>query len=270
MSLVKISEKKRWTTASRLDRAAECLASTVLPEDRDDTETAAQVWGQAWHQVVELRGRLGRSSAFRNGQKVECDWPDWVVRGVGKKLDQVRGSLETSFEEFWDHWYPLGAAETSIVIDGPALENVSLVFGDFEDSATSIRIKADYIGTKLGDPWVDDLKTGRRPSDPGDLQVATAAYALSRMTGSEAVWGSITHWPRYPLANGPTRAWHYYDAEELDIVRNKLLTMRTRAYSEPVILLVNPAKDEWGEPIEQCKYCKSIKYCPAWQTNRSE
>lgn len=241
--------KGRWTTASRLDRAALCPGSTVLPEERTKPGNSA-IWGSAWHQVVE-QGTLLSSSD--DGEP----WPAWVVKGVADKLSNI--------SPVWrDQWPVGGAHELRGELDGDDIQ-VAACLGKGEkwnERPTGIRIKADYIGMKLGEPWVDDLKTGRFADEPTSLQVGAAALLVATLKGAEGVWGSITHWTRYPKGNEPEREWHYYDADALDQVRLRLRTIRADALGPAPTF--RKSSDEYDNPTNQCLWCSSRKFCPQW------
>lgn len=253
--------RKRWTTASRLDRGVLCPASTVIPEAERESGNAA-IFGSAWHQVVELgslQERECRDSV--TGAVVRVAWPKWVHKAVDDKL----AHLPRALEDIRSEWWPGGAHEVKGQLDGVNVEDASLIVdgGSYSDSPTSIRFKIDYVGVKFDEPWVDDLKTGREPTPPDSLQVAAAALVAAQVSGARGAWTSITWWPRYPKDNEPSRRSHYHDATALENVRKVLKVIREDALSgSPTI---NPARDEFGEPIDQCKWCNSRPNCPAWK-----
>lgn len=123
----------------------------------------------------------------------------------------------------------------------------------------------DYLGDLLGDPWVDDLKTGRHPPDPHDPQLAFYALAAWLIKGKpERVVTSITHWPRSPVGGHPERYWGEFSAEDLDSFHRRLI-MKGRE-REGLRLYVA----DGGEPSEidlttgtHCKYCPARINCPA-------
>jgi hypothetical protein len=254
--------KARWATASKMDRAVLCPASTVIPEVESEPGNSA-IWGSAWHQVVEL-GALGERECRDKvtGAVVKVEWPRWVVKGVSDKLANLPRALGDIRGEFWPG---NGTHETKGLIDGDEFEVASLLVdgGPYPIREGSIRAKVDYIGEKLGEPWVDDLKTGREPTPADSLQIGVAALIVAQVTGAQGVWGSVTHWPRYPKSNEPEREWQYYDAEALSNVRKVLKVIRGDALSP--FPTINPARDEWGEPVGQCKWCGSRPNCPAWK-----
>ncbi len=67
----------------------------------------------------------------------------------------------------------------------------------------------DYTGDVLGDPWCDDLKSGREVTDnPWDLwQLRLYATCVAILSHADQVHVSLTHWPRYPADSVPERIW---------------------------------------------------------------
>lgn len=235
---------KRWTSASRLDRGESCPASTVLPETRTEPGKSA-IWGSGAHKYVE-------HGVVPEGK----DWPAWVTKGL---IDKIKCS---GFKR--EDYYPApGVHEAHAILWGDNLEHASLVFDHGVDGLSpfpaipgSIRFKIDYIGERDDTAWVDDLKTGRFAPPATSLQIAAAALVVAQMQLRDAVWGSVTHWPRYPKQALPTREWHLYDAEELDIVKNRLLLLRDIACGP------NPP----AVPSEEaCRWCPCKPDCEAGQ-----
>jgi hypothetical protein len=270
----KQGERRRWTTASRLDRAIACPASTVLPEVQSEPGNSA-IFGSAFHQLVEC-GALGERECRDKvtGAIVRVEWPKWVRRGIADKL----ANLPRAFEEIRGEFWPGGTHEVQGTLDGSHFEVASRVDeGGFPNAPTSIRLKIDYVQDELGDlfvpgllPWderrkhplVEDLKTGR-PSLPESMQVVGAAIWKQLISGAEGVWVATSHWPRYPKSNEPTRELQHLNAPALEKARKVLTIVREDAFSsQPTI---NPARDEWGEPVGQCKWCGSRPNCPAWK-----
>jgi hypothetical protein len=235
---------KRWTTASRLDRAVACPGSTTLPEERTE-ETRAQIYGTAVHKYVE-------TGAFEG--------PPWVQRAVKEKV-AASGMDRRVYEGF--------RQEISYVLSGPRFDAVSgLLDGAYPDDKESLRVKADFVGSKLGETAVGDLKTGRFPPDPGCLQVAAAALAETTLTGGGGAHGFIDHWPRYPKPALPVRSWAYFDEPDLDNVRERLIIAREDAFSANPTF--SPRLDELGDPTDHCKYCNSKPFCNALKTARKD
>lgn len=232
--------RKRWTTASRLDRGALCPASTVLPETKSESGKGAQ-WGTAAHEFMET-GQIPKGP----------ETPAWVTKGLADKV------ICSGFDRA--KWYPPGAHEVQAYLDGPNFEDVSIVPGghdDWPERESSIRVKIDYVGVHEGKPWVEDLKTGRFPVPPSALQVAAAALLVAQLVGSKAAYGTVLHWPRYPKAAPPVRSKFYlYDEAALEATREQLLLARARA------LQPNPPAIP-GE--EQCRWCNCLAACPAGQ-----
>jgi len=208
------------------------------------------------------------------GAVVRVEWPKWVRKGIADKL----ANLPRAFEDIRGAFWPGGTHEVQGLIEGSDFEVASSIdVGGYPDAEGSIRLKIDYVQDEVGDmeipgvpPWddrrkdplVEDLKTGL-PSTPDSMQVVSAAIWKQQISGAKGVWTATSHWPRYPKANEPTREWHYRTAEALGKARKVLVVVREDALSSnPTI---NPARDQYGEPVGQCKWCSSRKNCPAWK-----
>ena len=227
--------RRRWTTASRLDRGALCPASTVLPEAKSELGKSA-IWGNGAHAYIETG-------------EIPKDAPDWVRKGLADKI-MCSGFVR-------EEWYPPGAHEVQGYLDGPNLDEVSIVPGghkDWPERESSIRVKIDYTGEHNGAPWVEDLKTGRYPIEPSALQVAAAALLVAQLVGSKVAYGTVLHWPRYKKSDLPRRSkFHLFDQDGLEATRERLLMLRA------VALGPNPAAIP-GE--EQCRWCSCLPNCP--------
>lgn len=199
-------------------------------EEGPSEKGRAAIWGDGVHAYLET-GRVPQE-------------PEWVAKGLAAKL-KAAGDVR-------DKYPAPGLHEIKLVLWGDNFEEASLfVRDDFPDIPGSVRAKLDYYGTKLGEPWIDDLKTGHQPPPPDTLQLGAPALATSTLTlDVSGVHGSITHWPRYPKDQEPTRQWHYFDNEELDIIRNRLLNIRDRA-----------ASGEKPNPGEHCRWCRCRANC---------
>lgn len=221
----------------------------------------ARQWGKGIHHWVET----GEVTDTVEGETVK-----WLGPALKKKLD-------TSGVQRGD-WYGVGRHEAKVVLAGDDLTLASYVvipegtpenrrmYVPYPKDPKSVRITADFIGEHKGDPHVDDLKTGAyydrktnrtNPPAPSSPQVAVAALAVSDIVGGSnggvGVWGSITHWPRYPLAGHPNREWHWYAPQTLDNLRKVLRVVRDNATSG--------APDV--RPGDHCKFCRCKPTCPA-------
>lgn len=114
--------------------------------------------------------------------------------------------------------------------------------------------EADYVGDLLGEPWVDDLKTGRVAPDPSFLQgkvYALGAYFLSPME-ADRVHVSVTHWPRYPQSGRPRQRFAVWTVRDLKRFHGELVRGRNRALKRLPVAVVG----------EQCTYCDCKTSCP--------
>lgn len=233
--------RKRWTTASKLDRGALCPASTVRPETRSEPGKPA-IWGNGAHKFIE-------TGVVPEGP----DTPAWVTKGLKDKI------ASSGFKR--EDWYPPGAHETQAYLDGPNLDQVSIVIDkQYPELPSSIRFKIDYVGEYQGLPWIEDLKTGRFPVPPTALQVAAAALLVKQLVGSKGAFGSVLHWPRYPKHALPNRERAPFSADDLKAVRDRLLLMRDISLSK------NPPAIPGDE---QCRYCDCFASCPEGQEFRA-
>ena len=243
---------KRWTTASSLDRVVKlgpdgwevlCPASTVLPQVEDevtDSQRRSRAYGKGIHHWIETGELL---------EEVDGVKEKWLKPALEKKI-ALSGVQR-------DDWYSGGQHEAKLLVTGPDLTECSLLVGTdhtiWPTDPESIRVQCDFTGTHKGEPHADDLKTGRFAPLPSSAQVAVAALAVSDLNGGVGVWGSITHWPRYPLEDAPNREWHWYDRGTLDNLRLVLRMVRSDALSgDPTV-----------RPGPHCEYCRCKPSCPA-------
>jgi hypothetical protein len=203
---------------------------------------AARDWGQSVHALVETHGDTREPALLRR------------LRAAGG-----RPGLEVLYPPEGRHevtmsWEPSGW------ITAPALatrdEREAWKAARPETACTGT---ADYIGTVLGDPWLDDLKTGREvPDDPLELnQMRYYASYLARTT-DRPVLVSLTHWPRYPADGKPRRVWapRPWTPEDAVTFLNELEDARTRAARSRGL----PEAD--ARPGPHCFFCPSQHRCP--------
>lgn len=187
---------------------------------------------------------------------------------VTKRLRKAWGTPEAIEEARTRLWPSDGRHELSVAVH---TVNANLHYPDvvFEHGADQARWtdqwndewvtgSMDYLGDVLGDPWVDDLKTGRHPTAPDDPQIlfyALAAWLMGEKKADRVVT-SITHWPRSPVGGLPDRYWGEISAEDLDSFHRRLIMgRRKRAWADPERpeLQVGP----------HCRYCPARANCPA-------
>lgn len=137
---------------------------------------------------------------------------------------------------------------------------------------------SDWVGDSLGRPWVDDLKTGREPSDPAGPQFHAYGVGLGvvggvtpqaeegdsvlgpRTPGDTRVSLTCTHWPQYPNSNRPDR----YEAETtVDRLRRfQARIEKTRQRVEKLKQLVKRGGTPPVNPGEHCQWCPCYAHCP--------
>lgn len=242
--------RKRWASASKLDRGEKCPTSLspALPDVYEPAGKSA-IWGKAIHSWAENNGKLGEPDREQvNGVWQAGTWPKWAVDGVTKKA-WVSGVKPE------DIYPPGGAVEMQAYLDGEDFRQaVVIVDKKWPALSSSLVMKVDYWGTKAGEPWIKDLKTGRIPPPPTSLQVAVGALVAMDITGPSAdgVHTSIDHWPRYPLDGKPVSEWHYFERVELEDVRQRLVQLRKTSTGP------NPPTN----PGDWCRYCPKLLACP--------
>lgn len=173
---------------------------------------------------------------------------------------------DLKFRESW--WPPTGLHEISVAVD---CEGKGVAWSQLEESMAMNTWKLekpeswvtgtlDYIGQILGDPWVDDLKTGSWPPLPPKQSAQLRLYALAALRLTRPVDPvpsrvvlSITHWPRYPVIGLPKRYYHEVLPKHLDKFE-KMLRKAWKQYESGEAEL-NP-----GEL--QCVFCPARAACP--------
>lgn len=245
-----------WARASELERLLECPGSAVLPREPDRTIEAGQ-WGRMVHRW-KATGVVEPEPGFPNHGPLLDD----RIR----RTNPDRRTLWPGSHELAVWLVPLGSA--------------ALLHGDdprWKSGAPPDAISGttDHLGEVLGDPWIDDLKTGREPPGPLSPQTLFYALAVARCTHPPPgrVLVSITHWPRYPRDGLPTRSWATVTAHQLDAFEHRLERLRQQvvhlrglvpdvtASSQPPS--VPPSLLGALRPGSACTYCPSRNSCPA-------
>lgn len=183
-----------WVRASTLDRLATCSGPLVLPRVESPSGEGAH-WGNSCHLWSET-GQISASSEYPNHQKLlekklsQYDrlqlWPDGtgVYREPALARNTETGQCKAKFD---------GNKEEK--------EAWKAAFGDEWETGT-----ADYV--RVTDVvYVDDLKTGKDLPECL-LQLSWYSTVLSILFGVPQGEVSVTHIPRYPVANDPKR--YYY------------------------------------------------------------
>lgn len=127
---------------------------------------------------------------------------------------------------------------------------------------------ADYVGMLLDLPWVDDLKTGRKV-DYIDYRYQQGFYSLVwtlfQMKELAPCRSTITHWPKYPIPDPPTRFGTVLEPDFFADFQHKLRTLyndslRLRKLQEDGMDVVSRLTDG-----AQCIYCPSKLSCTKGQ-----
>lgn len=195
----------------------------------------------------------------------------WKETGVvpegreGKLLQKRIDATGINREELWaygQHEVPLAYNVLSGQVEAltaPATElekaTWKAAFGDKWITGT-----ADYVGTLIDLPWVDDLKTGRK-ADYSSYRYQQAFYSLAwaLCNNDIAARSTITHWPKYPLSQKPSRFGVMLEPEFFLKFQGKL----KRLY-EVVMKNKEPGKELDSGILstgEHCVYCPSKRNC---------
>jgi hypothetical protein len=242
-----------WTRASATDRELRCPGSLIYQRD-DSVPNEGSEWGHLVHNwkatgLVKARAFYPNHAAlFRrkleivNPQRRQY-WPDGGTHEVAVAVNCLEPKAEWATglnEEEIDAWK---AQWPDFYITGAI----------------------DYLGEILDDPWVDDLKTGKRDSpldDPPRVRsqvwtYALAAYLIKR--SASQVRTSITWWPRYPVAAEPLALFQSIKANELERWWQHL----NKKYTGLVQLRKRPETIEAHlKEGPYCFFCPSKHYCP--------
>ena len=241
-----------WTRASSLDRSVACPASThlaqlVAPSER--SQDAAR-WGTMLHHWKETGEWLEDTQPVRRRRAA------LVAGGVSREdLWPITGAHEVAFALHT-------ANKLAVRCDLPTREEKEAWKLSFDESW--ITGTCDYLGDLLGEPWVDDLKTGKyglhAEADPWDLwQMRFYALCAAMFTGADRVHVSLTWWPRYPADGVPLQIWaEPVTATELLGLTLPLLETARRAAVASRLLTPD------AQPGDHCTFCKSRTSCPAY------
>ena len=230
--------------ASELDRLLACSGSAWLHRAESRSGIAA-AWGtkvHSWAETGQLPAGLDGVALEKRIKASETSrlalWPEDGQREVAMAYNVVRNiattctSTEPGYKDRW-----------------------KAAFDDEWITGT-----CDYVADVFGDPWVDDLKTGRQVHWK-DYEAQQSFYVLAWCMADRGELvqsrSTITHWPRYPVAVKPNRFGTTLDVEYLMLFRGKLQHLRTE-------ILAGRQQPEIGLLFtgDQCKYCPSRGTCP--------
>ncbi len=248
-----------WTRSSSTYRELVCPGSLILPRVESKPNE-----GSEWGHVAHNWAATGRVEPTKLGL-----FPNHVSL-FQRKLEYVKPDRLAL-------WPATGQHEVGIAINclKPEVEWITGLDADQLDKWKEqwpdhyLTGALDYLGEVLDDPWVDDLKTGKR-DDPRDesprrrSQVwtyAVAAYLIRQRLRNPAgrIITSITWWPRYPVDSEPLRIFQSINDSECEHWWRHL----NKKYTGLVQLRKRP---ETLEPLlrdgHYCFFCPSKQWCP--------
>lgn len=231
--------------ASESNRALICPASLVLPRTprtsakRDDAAafgTFVHYWAETGDSEPEWASESHKKTFRKKLAMTLIDRNDWWPDGEGQH--EVPFAL---------HLLTLQVLRYSGQRDG----------GDAWKKAFNsewLTGTVDWVGTKDGWTWVDDLKTGAWPVDAATSgQLRSYALPVWVEEGCPAEWNaylSITQWPKYKLDGEPVRTGVWVTGFDM---REHLDALRW-ASEHP---------EEVTASEEGCMFCECKPLCPA-------
>lgn len=229
--------------ASYLDRLLACPGGAWLAQadTRGPGAIAAANWGTAAHAWKETGLYPGGTTGVALKKRVAASgidrlklWPVTGVHEVALAYNVVRGNVMMSTSKdaaYNDRWKAA-----------------------FDDEWVTGSL--DFVDDVFGEPWLDDLKTGRLVHYK-DYEAQQSFYVMAwcladkgKLTRSRS---TLTHWPRYPLGGLPSRFGVTMEVEYLELFRDKLAQLRKDILAKDNSLLSTGA---------QCTYCPSRGACP--------
>jgi hypothetical protein len=232
--------------ASESDRGLICPASLVRPRSAARTANAdkAANWGTLVHSWKENGDTRGNRTLDKKLALVDVDreklWPTVGARGVHELTFSL--NLTTLQLRIWS------PSRSKFTSDRWKRRH---------PRASYLTGTLDYLSTRNGLPWVDDLKTGSWPVSARKSH-QLRSYALVPWILADCntdVWVSITQWPKYTLRCKPQRKWHLLKSADLARHLQKLKW----AVSSPDVAV--PSK-------EGCMFCPSRIDCNEYQESR--
>lgn len=243
-----------WTRASETDRTLVCPGSLFLPREPESAKSEKALEAADWGTMVHLWKATGAISGRPNHEKLFL-----------KRLKSTAIYPSTYWPEGGRHEitaaYNCRTGEVALPPEGADDSWKLQLPPEFLPGTT------DYLGSIMGEPWVDDLKTGawppRGPNDSWQLKVyALCAWVLGGRDGG--VYGSITHWPRYPAGGLPQRSEIVYYSHKQMVAIDTKIKLRywlfNKILDQPQLL-----NEELVPGEEQCMFCPSKPYCPQWK-----
>jgi hypothetical protein len=242
-----------WARASELDRVLVCPGSLVLP--RVDVPSPKRDEAAAWGTMVHHWKATGLVEAVPGYPRHPGTFKKRLV------------AVDPKREELWpapgDH--ELGVAVSALHHSVGSVQGTPTTVDAWKAVQPDDRVTGtlDYHGLILGNPWVDDLKTGVWLPSPRSAQLWLYGLAVFRLHlgAPDFITTSITHWPRYPATGAPERHWGKITRHELErferVLKRKyqqLLELRSKWVDfGPTDFDSTPLKP--GQ--DQCRFCPS-------------
>jgi hypothetical protein len=231
-----------WARASELDRVLSCPASAHLARIQDSPGEAAQ-WGTLVHRWKETG-----------------EWPEdnQATRRRQRALEAAGVTRESLWPSGGRHEVTFALCVRSAFVEaytGPP-EGANAWKASWNDQW--ITGTMDYMGDVLGDPWVDDLKTGNPAHAlPGWQFRAYAVAAWGLAEARRQLQLSVTYWPRYPADGPPRRVWSApVEAHTISRWCTELTTARDA--------VLRSQRNHATRIGGHCTFCRCRPHCPEW------
>ncbi len=236
-----------WSSPSRLDQSIGCPASCVLPKAPDVESSSAQ-WGHEVH-------------AWKDGKPPTKRLEKWLAEG---------GYPANIRETLWP------GGEHEVILWANPDGHVERLYELPEDRSKVDKWSMFYIIDWMAEdglvPHLDDLKTGRFPPASATQNWAYAWAYLRWRKHVDQVLVSVTHWPRYPKGNQPTRVKsELLDREQVMAWWGGVVIPAQRLAQGPLApydYRPDPEPDgmtlaaEWPNANGYCRWCRSKPHCP--------
>jgi hypothetical protein len=233
-------------TASRLQRAASCGASVVLPQVQEESEPARR--GTAIHAFLACAREVGRDAALEevpNEYRADCEVID-LDGLLGENLDEIAAEVAFAFD----------------VETGEARELGRNIGRAYRVGPTEIAGTADVVAFGPFELFVADFKTGHAAVAPprSNWQLKLLALSASRTYGVHRVRVAIIRvredgTPEYESAVFTSFDLDLAAAELRDLVRS--ITELNEAVLKGRVPDVNMGP--------HCRWCPAAPACPAFK-----
>jgi hypothetical protein len=195
-------------------------------------------------------------------------WKETGDEGKGRLATTLKKKLKETGVKREEYWYG-GLHEVPLAFNVLTTESKALVLPlsseDKDEWKASFGPEwvvgtADFVGLLLGQPWLDDLKTGREV-EWLDYRYQQTFYLMTWTLFSEHELkpgrSTITHWPRYPIPNKPKRFGTVLEVDDYLDFQSKL----TRLYKDAAKLRED--KENGMDVIPRLTDGAQCVYCPA-------